>query len=237
MKNFVLMLVVVLLSAGTLIPSRAMAIEASGDTYVGVYSAYVWRGDNLSEDDTFVVQPGADVSIGGFTVSWWGNLSENTGELNEVDLTLDYTLNVTDKVSVRAGNILYEVSGFKTNELYLGVAVDTLLSPTLTIYKDYDNIESLYATLGGSYGFDLQKGLSIGFGATIGAFLDQGELGSEDAFLNNLEVSASADYALTDQVTIGALVLVSTPLSDDAENEGYTIDDEVTAGVSATFAF
>jgi uncharacterized protein (TIGR02001 family) len=235
MKKLILMLAAVLLTAGTLVPTQAMAIEASADAYVGVYSAYIWRGFNLSEDDAFVVQPGADVTINGFTVSWWGNLSENNGELNEVDLTLDYTLSVTDKISLSVGNIMYDVDADggpdTTNEVYLGVAVDTLLSPSATIYVDYDEFETVFATLGGSYGFDLQKGLSLGLGANLGIFLDDG---ADESFLHNLELSASADYALTEQVTLGALVLASFPISDDADD---IIDDEVTAGVSATFAF
>ena len=181
------------------------------------------------------MQPGADVTIDGFTVSWWGNLSENSGELNEVDLTLDYSLDLTDMISVSIGNIMYDVDTDggpdTTNEVYLGVAVDTLLSPSATIYVDYDEFETVFAYLSGSYGFDLQEGLSLGLGANLGIFFDDG---ADDSFLHNLEISASADYALTDQVTLGALVLASFPISDEADD---IIDDEVTAGLTATFAF
>lgn len=235
MKKLSVLLVAAVLTLSCLMSASAQAIEASADAYVGVYSSYIWRGFNLSEDDAFVVQPGADVSIGGFTASWWGNMSENTGELNEVDLTLDYTLGVTDMISASIGNIMYDVDidgePDTTNELYLGVAVDTLLSPTATVYFDYDEFDSVYATIGGSYGFDLQKGLSLGLGATLGAFIDDGD---DNSFLHNIEVSASADYALTEQVNLGAMVLASFPISDDADD---LIDNEVTAGVSTTFAF
>jgi len=235
MKKLSVLLVAAVLTLSCLMSASAQAIEASADAYVGVYSSYLWRGFNLSEDDAFVVQPGADVSIGGFTASWWGNMSENSGELNEVDLTLDYTLGVTDMISVSIGNILYDVDidgePDTTNELYLGVAVDTLLAPALTVYVDYDEFETVYVTLGGSHGFDIQEGLSLGLGANLGFFADDG---ADDSFLHNLEISASADYTLTEQVTLGAMVLASFPISDEADD---LIDDEVTAGVNAIFAF
>lgn len=235
MKKLSVLLVAAVMSVSCLMPGAAQAIEASADAYVGIYSAYIWRGFNLSEDDAFVVQPGADVSIGGFTVSWWGNLSENSGELNEVDLTLDYTLGVTDMISLSIGNIMYDVdtdlANDTTNEFYLGVALDTLLAPALTVYVDYDEFETVFVSLGGSHGFTVQEGLNLGLGANLGFFADDG---ADDSFLHNLEISATADYALTDQVTLGALVLASFPISDEAD---LLIDDEVTAGVSATFAF
>lgn len=236
MKKMIVMLVV---AAGSLFATNALAVEASGDAYVGLSTVYLWRGANLSQDDAFVVQPGADISIGGFTLGWWGNLSENTGELNEVDLTLDYSFNVTDMVSVSVGNILYDVDtdggNDTTNELYLGVSVDTLLAPSATIYWDYDEFDSVYATLGASHSFDIQEGLSLSLGATMGYFIDDGA--DHKGFLNNLEASVSVDYALTDQLTLGAMAMISTPLTDHAENYGYKIGDETSAGVSATFAF
>ncbi len=80
--------------------------------------------------------------MGGFTVSWWGNFSENTGEMNEVDLTLDYSMDVNDMISLSVGNILYDVDGAAdTNELYAGVSLNTLLSPSLTVYYDYDEFD------------------------------------------------------------------------------------------------
>lgn len=237
MKRMIVMLVVAAVTAGSLFATNALAVEASGDAYAGVYSDYLWRGDNLGSelfDDNFVIQSGADISISNFTIGWWGNYSENRGDLTETDIVLDYTFSPVDKLSVSAGNILYAVDGASTYELYLGASLDTLLAPSATVYFDYDDYKTIYATVGISHGIDVKDGLSVSLGATMGAFLDDGD---SNSFLNNLELSASADYALTDQVTLGAMLMASTPLSDDAEHMGYTIGDEVMGGVSATFAF
>ncbi|MEJ2519660.1 MAG: hypothetical protein P8Y91_04855, partial [Desulfuromonadales bacterium] len=90
----------VVFCAALFLASPVAAFESSADAYVSVYSKYLWRGFDLNmPDDDFVVQPGADVSIGNFTVSFWGNISEDTGDMNEVDLTLDYSSTLGDLVA------------------------------------------------------------------------------------------------------------------------------------------
>lgn len=235
---------IVLILATLVVSSPAMAFEASADAYVGVYSKYLWRGFDLSdENDNFVVQPGADVSVGNFTVSFWGNISENTGEMNEVDLTLDYSTDLSELVSISVGNILYNVdtndeSPNTTNEVYLGLTLNTILEPTLTVYYDYDEFESLYTTLGISHGLDINDALSLSLGATA-SYLSVDDVDNEfsdDSWLHNLELSAGLDYAVNENISISGAVLYSTPLSNDAEDNAG-IDDESTVGVSVSYAF
>lgn len=239
MKKVCIALVAVLIAAATLVPVASAAIEVSGDAYVSVNSMYLWRGFNLSEDDHFVVQPGTDLSVGGFTLSWWGNMSENTGELNEVDLTLDYTFNVNELVSVSVGNILYNVDGIAdTNELYAGVALNTVLSPALTVYYDYDEFKTVFTTLSVGHSLELSDKASLNLGAAASYLADDKEhgFGTDESWLHNAELSVGLDYALTDQVTVSPLVLFSTPLSNDAED--FTgIDDEIMAGVTFALNF
>lgn len=241
MKKVCIALVAVLIAAATLVPVASAAIEVSGDAYVSVNSMYLWRGFNLSEDDHFVVQPGSDLSVGGFTLSWWGNMSENTGELNEVDLTLDYTFNVNELVSVSVGNILYDVDDLAdTNELYAGVALNVPLSPALTVYYDYDEFEgNLFTVLSVGHTIELAEKVALNLGAA-GSYSIVDEAftgtGSDENFLHNAELSVGLDYALTDQVTVSPLVLFSTPLSNDAED--FTgIDDEIMAGLTIALNF
>lgn len=250
MKKVCIALVAVLIAAATLVPVASAAIEVSGDAYVSVNSMYLWRGFNLSEDDHFVVQPGTDLSVGGFTLSWWGNMSENTGELNEVDLTLDYSFNLNDLVSVSVGNIMYDVDNLPvdaeavtkgtTNELYLGVGLNTVLSPALTVYYDYDEFEgNLFTVLSVGHTIELAEKIALNLGAS-GSYFAVDEnftgTGSDENFLHNAELSVGLDYALNDQVTISPLVLFSTPLSNDAEDI-TGIDDEIMAGVTFALNF
>ena len=183
---------IVLALATIVLSTPAMAFEASADAYVGVYSKYLWRGFDLSEDDNLVVQPGTDVSVGNFTLSFWGNLSENTGDMNEVDLTIDYSTDLSELISVSVGNILYDVDGLSdTNEIYLGVTLNTILEPSLKVYYDYDEFHTVYTTLGVGHSFDLTDAVSLSLGAT-GSYLsdDTDGFGTNDSWFHNFELSA-----------------------------------------------
>lgn len=238
MKKLLLSLAIAVLAAASLLPSSALAVEAGADAYVSVASKYLWRGFDLSDDDAFVVQPGADVTIGGFTVSWWGNMSENTGELNEVDLTLDYSLDIGELVSVSFGNILYDVdvdgANDTTNELYLSVALNTLLSPSLTAYYDYDEFEgNTYLVLGVGHDLELSKQLAASVGVSASYLYDDV---LDDGWAHVLEVSGSLDYTVSEQVSVSLSGLYVGKLEDEAEL--YTgEDDGATAAVTVTYAF
>ena len=55
----------------------------------------------------------------------------------ENDLTIDYLRDITDLVSISAGNIYYMLDGLDvTNEFYLTVSLSTILEPSLTICYD-----------------------------------------------------------------------------------------------------
>lgn len=236
---------IVLVLATLVVGSTAMAFEASADAYVGVYSTYLWRGYDLNEkDDNFVVQPGVDVSVGDFTLSFWGNVSENSGEMNEVDVTVDYSKDLGEMVSLSVGNILYNVddddpdTNNTTNEVYLGMTLNTILEPTLTVYVDYDEFSSMYTTLGIGHGIELSDAVSLNLGATASYLSSDNKspFDSDTSWFHNLELSAGVDYAVTDNITLSGSVLFSTPLTDDAKDLGG-IDDESTAGLSIAYAF
>jgi outer membrane scaffolding protein for murein synthesis (MipA/OmpV family) len=230
---------IVLILAALFVSTPAIAFEGSADAYVDVYSKYLWRGFDLrDENDDFVVQPGVDLSIDNFTVRFWSNISENTGEMNEVDLTLDYSTDLGELVSISVGNILYDVDGASdTNELYLGVSLNTILEPSLTVYYDYDEFNTVYTALGISHGLEVFDDVSLSLGATASYLNDDEDgFGTDESWFHNLELSAGVDYAVNDNITLSGSALYSEPLSDDAE-EIAEIDNEFTAGVSLSFNF
>ena len=237
MKKLILSLLIGMVLFGAA-SSAIAAVEVSGDAYVGVYSKYVWRGFDLSQDDSIVVQGGTDISFGSFTVSWWGNMSENSGDLNEVDVVLDYSTDLGDMVSVSVGNILYDVDGLTdTNEAYLGFGLNLPLSPTATVYYDYDEFDTIYTTLGIGHDIELSETLALSLGAT-GSYLfdDENGFGTKQEWLHNLELSAGADYAISDLVSVGASFLYSAPLSESAKrNTG--ISEEFAGGAAVTLTF
>lgn len=224
-------LLILVSSAG----SAFAAIEVTGDVYAGVNSMYLWRGDNLSNDDP-VVQGGMDISIKNFTLSYWSNLNLNTDELDETDFTIDYTQDLNDKLSLSVGHIFYALDSLDdTSEVYAGISLKTLLEPTFTIYYDYDaNAGDIFITAAISHSLELAKGLNLNMGGLI-SYLDSDNVSD----LHNLELSAAADYAITDQLTLTPSLIYSTPLSDNSDDFAYGdgIDEEVMGSLALSFSF
>jgi hypothetical protein len=225
MKKLTVLLAAALLFAGA--TSALAEIKVEGSASIGVFSDYIWRGANFTGDANMVVQPSVTVGTGGFSVNWWGNMNENTGNLDEVDLTIDYSTDL-GPLAVSVGNILYNVDDAKdTNEIYLAVAPTTLpLDIKLTYFYDYDEFEVSYLTLALGKSFDIADKTSLSLGAAAGYF--------DFDYLNNAELTASLSYAFNDQLTITPSVLYSTPLSDEAK---VALDDEFVAGLTVGLSF
>ena len=244
MKKACIALVVVMMAVGTLVPTAEAAVEVSGDAYVGFFDKYLWRGYDLSGSEG-VVQGGVDLSAKGFTLSYWTNYQASDdkeagfkrGEATETDITLDYTGEVNDILSVSVGNIFYHLDGLDdTNELYLGVALNLPLSPSFTVYYDYDEAESdglfFNASIGHSIALSKKLGLNLGAGVTYNQASDYAVGAYRD--WHNYELSASVDYALTDLLSISPTFLVSSPISNEAKK---AIDTETVGGIALTMNF
>ena len=244
MKKMVIVGIVMIL-ATLVVSSPAMAaIEVEGDAYVGVYDKYLWRGFDLSGSMP-VAQGGVDLTSGNFTLSYWTNvqLSSDTGEglksgeATENDFILDYSRDLNDLVSISVGDIYYMLDGMDdTHELYLTVGLSTILEPSVSVYYDWDEADEngLYYTASIGHSFDLMEKLSMGLGALVG-YNDKSDYAVGDySDWHNYELSASADYALTDQLSISPSFLFSEGLSDEAKE---VIESEMMAGVAVKFTF
>lgn len=224
--------------------STASALEISGDAYAGIYDKYLWRGFDLSGSMP-VAQGGVDISAGAFTYSWWGNLHLNTddgegfqsGELNETDIVIDYSRDLSDLVSLSVGNIFYALDGLEdTNELYLALSLNTLLSPSLSVYYDWDEAEEdgLFYTLSVGHDIALAEPLTLSLGALV-SYNQSSDyaVGDYDEF-HNYELSAAVDYAVTEQISVAASILYSSGISDEAKD---AIDSETATGVTVALNF
>ncbi|MDP8297147.1 MAG: TorF family putative porin [Candidatus Orphnella occulta] len=119
-------------------------VEFSAD--VAVYSKYIWRGFVLDNDP--VMQSGAYVDGYGFNASIWGSFDiDSKDDLNsdEVDYSVGYSYDLKEKlnvpVSVSGGYIYYDFPSAKLNsqEFYIGLGADILLSPAVTWYHDFED--------------------------------------------------------------------------------------------------
>ncbi len=224
--------------------STAVAIDVSGDGYVGIYDKYLWRGFDLSGSKP-VIQGGVDVSAGAFTYSWWGNLQlesdsgegYQSGELTETDIVIDYSRDLNDLFSISVGNIFYGLEGMEdTNELYLSVSLNTLLNPSLSVYYDWDEAEEdgLFYTLSLGYDITLTESLTLGLGGLVSYNQSSDYAVGDYNGFHNYELNTTIDYALAEQINIGASFMYSSGISSAAKD---AIDSEMVSGVSIEMSF
>lgn len=213
-----------------MVSTAAAEIEVTGEAHINVSSMYLWRGFDLSNGDP-VIQGGIDIGFKGFTLGFWGNYDIDETKYNETNVVLDYTFDITDLFSVSLGHILYAVDGEDTTgELYAGIAVNTLLEPTLTVYYDYDEFAGdIFVTLSVGHTVAVVESLDLNVGALASYYRND-----EYKRLHNAEFSVGLDYALTDQLSLGAAGIYSTPISRQARR---AIDDEFMAGLTLTLSF
>ncbi len=268
-KNKSLMVLLVMVAVST----SVMAVELDVDLSTDFLSRYVWRGQDGGQ--TTVAQPSATISKDGYSFNVWGNmpLSDFRSDpsaagrdftFTEVDYTLDYTGDVpgSDILDFSAGYIMYYfpsttgmTAGLGTGgnpasfqELYAGLAVDTLLNPSVTIYRGITPSgpargNGWYISAGVDHSVALPEELAVDLSATVG----WGDSNYNNSFwlggtpgegLNDLVVGASlpidiAGITLVPQVSY--ITLVESKVRS-ANNLGGNSDFWV-AGVGAVKAF
>lgn len=244
MKKFSVVLATLALAIAALSTPALAAIEVTGDAYIGYYDKYLWRGYNLS-GSLPVVQGGVDLSAKGFTLSYWTNIQTKTddgegfigGEATENDLTINYAIPVGEIATVNVGNIYYMLDGLEdTHEAYLGVTLAVPLSPTVKAYYDWDESDKLglFYTASVSHSLPINDMVSLSASALV-SYNDESDysVGDYNAW-HNYELSAKADFKVTEQLTISPSFLYSSPISDEAKDR---IDSEVLGGVNVLFTF
>lgn len=152
---------IVLALAGLVTPGAAGAIDVRYK--LGLLSHYSWRGITLTDGP--VLQPGIRLAHGnGASLGVLGNVdlaedSETQGELDEVRLTLDYTW-TPGNLEIGAGLIEYLFPGTpfpSTREVYVKLGYRGLVSPRLTIYRDFEAIDGTYVELSLEHGREVTR--------------------------------------------------------------------------------
>lgn len=142
-------------------------------------SSYIWRGFDLNPYKKPVLQPSIDLELGqsGFAVNLWSSFSFVSRELNEFDLTLSYSKDLTKDVSIEAGLIHYAwyfTENFKfkddtSHEVFLSVGLtDIFLEPALTFYYDFTVGDGLYIQLDIGHSFPILKNLELALSSSLG---------------------------------------------------------------------
>jgi hypothetical protein len=261
------------------LPGASLGAEEekpTGDLTTAVLNQYVWRGYELSRNSA-VIQPSITLGYKGFSANIWGNMDTKAysptnasypSTWNETDLTLSYstTLGI---FNVGGGYIYYSLASLNrdaadrndSQELFATVSLNTLLSPTLTIYKEIDHYRNWYFLLGVSHAFELNKILSLKLAASASYLLstdadtypkfDSSAAATRDKFSNFHEgtLSASLPIKVSDRITITPTLSYIFPLTSDAKDEmkglglkGAALPSErdssfVVGGIMASFSF
>lgn len=241
-KSLAMTLAFSLLAMGiTATPLFAEEEKPTADLSTSFSSAYIWRGYELS-DGSMVIQPSMTVGYKGFAANLWGNLdtdqdkdiypdNPDTMDFNETDFTLSYDGSFK-MVDYGVGWIYYALEGSDTQEFYVSAALQTLLSPTLTIYRDTDAFPSTYITLGISHSFAVTEkySLDVGFVASYYDYDDEDDAADPDdvkkgdpnpdaySALHTGVLSASMTFPVGEYFSITPEIYYSFPLSSDADD-------------------
>ncbi len=223
-------------------------------------SKYVWRGITVTDD--FVVQPAISANVMGFGVGLWGNMdttdvNDQKWKTNEVDFSLAYEFQAP-LFSVGAGLIHYNFPNSdleSTTELYVQARSSILLSPTLTIYQDIDEIKGAYWEAKVSHGMPLSPMANLNLSATLGlgskGYLAGyfGVIPSLDnpseltdftgASMSDLTVTAGVPYQAIPFFTLTPAITYSTLLGDAKDSAaGFERDENAFYyGLTLSFKF
>ncbi|MCP3676379.1 MAG: hypothetical protein GY721_01970 [Deltaproteobacteria bacterium] len=204
-----------------------------GAASVSLMSSYVWRGQEIHSDAA--IQPTIGVGTSGYSVNLWADYNVDTGEVAETDLTLDFS-NAIDKIGYSVGYIFYALDGAAdTQEIYGTVSYDTILSPSVGLYWDYDETDSLFVNFAVGHDFAVDA-YTVSAGASLGYYYYD----NADDDWQNFELSLSTSI-LVGPFSVDPSVAYSLDLYDGSgkSNAGAIApaDDEFYGGVTLAYSF
>ena len=238
------------------------AAEAGGsplsfDVGADLYSAYIWRGIQVNDEP--VLQPAVSVGydlgdLGSLSAGVWANGDLTDGgpngdpDVSEIDYTVSYAIDVED-FSLEVGHIWYTFPNShgptldSTMEVYGSVAYNNdIVTPSATLYYDYDEVEGFFGTVGLGKDFELAENISASLFTSLGAGDDDYNMFyyGTSAAVAAFDLGASASYAVNDTVSVGVTVcwtsLVDGDIRDNADAAGFD-QDMLWGGINLSASF
>lgn len=223
---------------------------------MGAYSQYIWRGFEITQDSV-VIQPSMTVGYKGFSANVWGNLdtdpystdSEESSNWNETDLTLSYGW-AMGPVAMSVGYIYYSLDAASdTQEFFVGATLDTLLKPTLTVYRDTDFYPGWYTTLGVSHSFPVMNDITLDLAGLVSYLAADEATSYADADGDNYSnfhdgtISMGLTVPVAKYITITPKLSYTFALSGDAQDIMKSVskdgddDNFIYGGIAVSMAF
>ena len=257
-KAFLFTLIAVFIATVSgVFPAMAEEEKPTGELSVSGLTKYIWRGYENTRHSV-VVQPSMTVGYKGFSANLWGNLDTkpysttdvtNSSTWTETDFTLSYAKTI-GIVNAGLGYIYYNlgspnagaVKPLDSQEIFVNLGLNTLLSPTLTAYKEIDHYHQWYFLLGVSHAFEFNKTVSLKLGASASYLMSEyadatlysvnPSYGGYPKFNDNYQatndkfsnfhdgvLTVSLPINLAKYLTVSPTVSYVFPLSSDAKTE------------------
>jgi len=244
-KN-ILFYILILLLLGDTFNARAEEASPTASGSMAFLSKYMWRGYELS-DNSMVVQPSLTLEYKGFAFNTWANLDTDPEDgdagLNETDLTFSYDTS-KGPLGLGAGFIYYGLdSADDSQEFYVQIDYDTLLTPTLIIYKDIKSFPGYYLNLGLSHSLSITDSIVLSLSGALGYYIsnddDVVDKGTNDRYrgLQDGLLTASLSIPLTKYFTLTPTMSYAFPLSSRAEDSLGITSGEVFGGLTLSLLF
>ena len=236
---------------------------------LGVFSQYIWRGLELSRNSV-VIQPSVTLGYEGFSFNVWGNMDTDlkvrnsdahTSRYTETDLTLSYAKSL-GPVKLTGGYIYYALGGtppagssdvnassLDSQEVFASATFDTILSPTLSIYREIAHSPAWYVSFGVSHSQPIVDKITLDLAASAGYYysdtsnmVEVNDPESKYREFHNGLVSLGLTIPVGEYFSIKPLIAYSFPISGKAEDyiTAASISDNSSflyGGVTLSMAF
>jgi len=208
----------------------AIPLLGKASVQVDWVSRYVWRGFDLLPDNHAAIQPSFTVDLGrsGVSLSVWSSFALERRDAfrpdDEIDVTLSCAVPLPEGWEMSVGLNHYGywfADGFTfrdntSQEIFAVLArIDLPLSPTLSVYHDFNLGSGLYVTFGGSRELKLSERISMEMGGLIGFNSRQYIAGTG---FSNVDLYVKTPLALG-KLTLIPSLNVMIPLLDEVNEE------------------
>ena len=224
---------------------------------MGVFSQYIWRGLEQSHNSV-VIQPSVTLGYEGFGFNVWGNMDtdrhirgsdESTSKYTETDMTLSYAKTL-GMFKLSGGYIYYALDGLQdSQEVFASVGLDTILNPTLSVYREIAHYPAWYFNFGISHSQPIVDKITLDLAASAGYYysdtdnmLEVNDPESKYREFHNGLVSAGLTIPFGEYFSVKPLIGYSFPLSGNADDyiKATSISDNSNffyGGVTLSMAF
>ncbi len=252
---------IILVALTLCVACQSVQSPASMDANVGVASQYIFRGVPQNEQGALQADMGVSLPTDGdgtLSFNYWSNwdLSNdagdavlpngNGGKLSEIDLTGSWSKDLNG-TAFEVGLISYNFpngAGGSTTELFASFGWDKWgLSPSVTVYVDFDQVDGAYLNGSISKGYEVSENTSAEVSLGLG-YTDEDHAsayyGAAESGLADLLLTASIAHTYDEGPTVSAFVstsqIVGSDLEDAVEAAGMDADN-TWAGLSIGWSF